>query len=149
MAKKTNQTTTRMTSNDIAHQFYKQNLAGQWLSKKQTSWLYGQACREANRQLTIHGTPKAGGMFTLESGEAISWDIAVSSQNGCAVFKSYSVTALMEKQKAEQEAIREEVKELCKIIRGTTLKDLYSPERLAQRYKVPIETIHSWMEEEA
>src|SRR5256885_11832033 len=90
-----------MDSNKIARMFYERGQGDKWLSRKQTSWLYDQACREAGRKLTNHGTPVSGGLFTLENGTALGWEISVSPQNGCAMLRITDVSALQQKREEE------------------------------------------------
>jgi hypothetical protein len=138
-----------MHSNDIALQFYNQGRANKWLSAKQTSWLYGQACREADRHLTTHGTPTANGVFTLASGEVIGWEIAVSSINGCAIFRTHSVTALVEQQNAEREATLDRGRQFCQLLREhPEMSDLYPLEVITRMFKVSLEQAQEWLKEE-
>lgn len=133
-----------MTSNEIALNFYNQGLANKWLSQKRTSWLYDQSCREAHRKLTTHGTPTAGGMFTLESGETIGWEIAVSPINGCAVFQTKSITALMQEQEAERNAYLEAG---AKYARTYAERFHYDVNTLALMFKVSLAQVEQWIAE--
>lgn len=133
-----------MNSNEIALNFYKQGLANKWLSQRRTSWLYGQACREAKRKLTTHGTPTANGMFTLESGETIGWEIAISSQNGCAVFQTHSVTALIQQQEAERESLS---KDGAMYARTYAERFHMDTTVLARMFKASVAQVEQWIRE--
>ena len=137
-----------MHSNDIAFQFYNRGRASKWLSAKQTSWLYGQACREAGRHLTTYGTPTANGMFPLSSGEVIGWSISVSPVNGCARFATHSVTALNAQAIAEREDQLDRGRQFCQLLRKhPEMSDLYPLEVITRMFKVSLEQAQEWLGE--
>ena len=138
-----------MHSNDIAKSFYDQGRADKWLSAKQTSWLYQQACRESGQKLSTHGTPTASGTFALESGELIGWSISVSPINGCARFQTHSVTAIAEQVSAERESRLETCKLFCQRVKEIpSMIDFYPPETIARMYKVSLSQVNEWLQGE-
>lgn len=135
-----------MHSNDIAKQFYIQGRANKWLSQKRTSWLYGQACRDADRKLTTHGTPTASGMFEVESGETIGWQISVSPVNGCARFATHSVTELHNQAMAEREDQLERGKEFCQLLREhPEMAVIHPPDLVARMFRVSVTQVEQWL----
>src|SRR5690349_6468049 len=133
-----------MNSDEIARTFYNQGLSNKWLSKKQSEWLYNQACREAKRHITRHGTPTANGLFNLEDGTAIGWEIAISPINRCTVLQTRNVSELMQKQEAERAAQIEGGKQFIQNIKGTPFEDHYPPELIARMYKVSVAQVKEW-----
>src|SRR4029077_10737697 len=134
-----------MTSDEIARKFYDQGLANKWLSKKQAAWLYNQACDEAKRHLTHHGTPTAGGLFTLDNGTSIGLDIAISPVNGCAVFQTRNVSEIAAKQEAERVEMIEQGKQFAQMVKDSPMADLYDAVHIARIYKVSVEMAQGWL----
>ncbi len=133
-----------MKADEIARTFYEQGLSNTWLGAKRAAWLYDQACREAQRKLTTHGTRTADGQFTNEAGEMISWRIVLSSKNGCAAFHTENITETVRKQESER-AEREAAMAraiLVALERGFTLA------QLAQMWCLPLETVQGYLQNE-
>lgn len=133
-----------MNSNEIARKFYDQGLSGKWLSKKQADWLYNQACYEADRRLTVHGTPTANGMFTLGNGTSIGWDISISPVNGCARFHVINVSDISEQKQSEREVQLENGKAFARASKNMPYVDA---ELIARMYKVPVDVAQGWLDE--
>jgi len=133
-----------MRTDEIAKTFYGRGLANQWLTQRQTSWLYGQACREAGRKLTTHGTPTANGSFQ-EGEEMIGWEIAVSPRNGCAAFRTQSITALSRQKEEERARELESGRQFAQIVKNTPYADIHPPELIAQIYHVSVDVAKEWL----
>jgi len=134
-----------MKSNEIARKFYEQGLSDKRLSRKQTDWLYQQYCREANRHVSHHGTPVAGGLFTLDDGTSIGWDIAVSPRNGCSIFQTRNITELSQRQDAERQELLARGKEFAQTAKNSPMADHYDAQLLARMFKVSVELAQEWL----
>jgi len=131
-----------MKADEIAKNFSDQGLSNTWLSAKRAAWLYDQACREANnRKLTTHGTRTASGSFQGEQGEMISWSIALSPRNGCAVFQTANITEIVRQQEAER-AEREAA--TIRVIH-VALDRGFSLEQIAAMWFMPIEQMQGYL----
>jgi len=135
-----------MKADEIAKTFSDQGLSGKWLSAKRAAWLYDQACREAgNRKLTTHGTRTATGQFTNEQGEMMSWSIALSPVNGCAVFHTENITEIVRQQEAER-AEREAA--TARVIH-VALERGFSLEQIAAMWFLPLERVQGYLSSES
>lgn len=134
-----------MKADEIAKNFYEQGRSSTWLSAKRAAWLYEQACRDAQRKLTTHGTRTADGQFTNEAGEFISWHIALSPKNGCAAFHTENITEMVRKQeaeRAEREAAYARAIHVA-LERGFTLP------QIAEMWCLPVETVQGYLKLES
>lgn len=136
-----------MKSNEIAKRFYRPDQQSHWLTKKQTRWLYEQACLEAQHALLEHGTPSADGEFTIDDETVIGWSIRVA-RNGCAKFSTKNLTAQHVKMRADEVAMIERGKEFVRTTLGTDFEKLFcTAEQIGIVFNVNEDVAQSWIDE--
>jgi len=134
-----------MKADEIAKTFYDRGLSNRSLTAKQSAWLYDQACREAKRKLTTHGTRTASGSFQDEQGEMISWSIALSPRNGCAVFQTANITEIVRQQEAERAEREAATIRAIQVARERG----FSLEQIAEMWFLPLERVQGYLSSES